>query len=106
MTSHCYRARVFVYSLKDAMFLPVDVRYMTSLETKDNGFDRLQLPDNHKRMIQSATSAHMRRKHIERLIKKRGASERLLTQDFIQGKGHGPHHHAAWRARHWKDSDG
>ncbi|KAH6687815.1 hypothetical protein F5X68DRAFT_275535 [Plectosphaerella plurivora] len=81
--------RVFVYSLKDAMFLPVDVRYMTSLETKGNGFDRLQLPENHKRMIQSATSAHMRRKHIERLIKKTGSSERLLTQDFIQGKGMG-----------------
>jgi hypothetical protein len=81
--------RVFVYSLKDAKFLPVDVRHMTSLETKDNGFDRLQLPDSHKRMIQSATSTHMRRKHIERLIKKKNSPDRLLTQDFIQGKGMG-----------------
>lgn len=83
--------RVFVYSLKDAKFAPVDVRHMRSLETKDNGFDRLQLPESHKRMIQSATGAHIRRKRIERLIKSGGGggSDRLITQDFIQGKGRG-----------------
>ncbi|KAK2841626.1 hypothetical protein FQN49_006069 [Arthroderma sp. PD_2] len=81
--------RVFVYSLTEGMFAPVDVRYMKAIDHSNDEFDRLQLPDGLKRMIRSAVRSHLRRKSIERVIECDPERGQLVTQDFICGKGRG-----------------
>lgn len=80
--------RLFVYSLKIRKFFPVDVRHLKSLDWQNDGFSQLQLPDTHKRVIQSSVRSHLKRKPIEREIEN-GRIGALCTQDFIRGKGQG-----------------
>lgn len=81
--------RVFVYSLKHSLFVPVDVNRMKEIDYRDDGFSRLQLPEGHKRMLQSAVQSHLRRKKIEKLIESGSLNTHLFTQDFIRDKGRG-----------------
>ncbi|ROT42241.1 hypothetical protein SODALDRAFT_318970 [Sodiomyces alkalinus F11] len=83
--------RVFVYSLKEGRFAPVDVRYMKPIDHQRDGFSHIQLSDGHKRTIRSAVQSHLRRKAIERTIEKQShnAHGTVITQDFIRGKGKG-----------------
>ena len=79
--------RVFVYSLKRSLFAPVDVNFMKEIDYREDGFGRLQLPESHKKMVESAVQSHLRRKKIERILESGNAH--LITQDFIRDKGRG-----------------
>lgn len=91
--------RVFIFSLKHSIFAPVDVNYMQEIDYRTDGFSRLQLPEGHKRMLDSAVRSHLRRKRIEKAIlsgadgsgASRGRTDaaHLATQDFIRDKGRG-----------------
>lgn len=80
--------RMLAYSLKDAKFVPVDVRYMKSLDQRNNEFSHLQLQEIHKQVIQTAVRSHLKRRPIDRQIES-GTSATVYTQDFIRGKGRG-----------------
>ncbi|KAI3395537.1 hypothetical protein diail_1254, partial [Diaporthe ilicicola] len=80
--------RVFVYSLRKRKFVPVDGRQLTRIPLETGAFDQLQLPIEHKHIIQAAVQSHLRRQLIERKIEKKGDAQ-LRTQDFIPGKGRG-----------------
>ncbi|CAM1511913.1 Fc.00g094260.m01.CDS01 [Cosmosporella sp. VM-42] len=60
--------RAFVKSLRESNFFAVDVRYMKPLDIRTDEFSRLQLPENHKRIIYSSVSSHLRRKRIEKVV--------------------------------------
>lgn len=79
--------RVFIYSLKHSLFAPVDVNLMKDIDYREDGFSRLQLPEGHKKMVESAVQSHLRRKKIERILESGNAH--LVTQDFIRDKGRG-----------------
>ncbi|ROT43063.1 hypothetical protein SODALDRAFT_327228 [Sodiomyces alkalinus F11] len=75
--------RVFAYALRERKFFPVDVRNVQPVAEQLDAFQYLQIEESHRRMITSLTSAHFRKKAIE---KKTG---RIVTQDIIRGKGRG-----------------
>ncbi|KAM5345155.1 hypothetical protein ACJ41O_011017 [Fusarium nematophilum] len=80
--------RLYVYSLRDTKFVAVDVRHLKSLRWRDDGFNQLQLQEDHKLVIQSSVRSYLRRRPAERRIEK-AKSDILCTQDFIRGKGRG-----------------
>lgn len=80
--------RVFVYALRKRKFVPIDGRLLTRIPLETGAFDQLQLPTEHKHIIQAAVQSHLRRQLIERKIEKQGNSQ-AQTQDFIPGKGRG-----------------
>lgn len=80
--------RVFVYALRKRKFVPVDGRLLTRIPLETGAFDQLQLPTEHKRIIQAAVQSHLRRQLIERQIEKQGNTQ-VQSQDFIPGKGRG-----------------
>ncbi|KAF5011743.1 hypothetical protein FDECE_2154 [Fusarium decemcellulare] len=80
--------RSFVYSLKDAKFVPDNVKFLKSLHWRDDGFNQLQLQESHKQVIQSSVRSHLKRNSNQRQIE-RDNSGTLFTQDFAQGKGRG-----------------
>jgi ATPase family associated with various cellular activities (AAA) len=80
--------RLFVYALRQRKFVPVDVRYLKLNPVQEDAIQHLQLPDDHKRVIQAAVHSHLRRKRIERNIESSKGVD-VRTQDFIMGKGRG-----------------
>jgi DNA polymerase III delta prime subunit len=80
--------RLFVYSLRHRKFAPVNVRYLKPNPVQEDTIRHLQLPDDHKRMIQAAVHSHLRKQRIERSIEARKPGE-VRTQDFIANKGRG-----------------
>jgi hypothetical protein len=80
--------RLFVYSLRHRKFAPVNVRYLKPNPVQEGAIEHLQLPDEHKRMIQAAVHSHLRRQRIEKSIESREQGE-VCTQDFIANKGRG-----------------
>lgn len=80
--------RLYVYSLKDSKFVAVDVRHLRSLTWSDEGFNQLQLQNDHKMIIQSSVRSFLKRRPTERQIEK-VKTGMLYTQDFIRGKGRG-----------------
>ncbi len=81
--------RLFVYSLQQQLFVPVNVRYLKPIPVScSDAFSHLQLPDDHKRIIQAAVHSHLRRHQIERKIQSIDDGE-IRTQDFILSKGRG-----------------
>ena len=81
--------RVFVYSLRQRKFAPVDVKYLKPVPEQKDAIQHLQLPDDHRRMVQAAVHSHLRRQRIERSIESRKGGDDVCTQDFISGKGRG-----------------
>lgn len=80
--------RVFVYALRKRKFMPVDGRLLTRIPLETGAFDQLQLPTEHKHIIQAAVQSHLRRQLIERKVEKQGNAQ-AQSQDFIPGKGKG-----------------
>jgi hypothetical protein len=80
--------RLFVYSLREGKFAPVDIRCMRTIERAADGLSRLQLQDDHKRIIQAAVRSHLKRRSVEKRIEEQ-ANAVVRTQDFIRGKGRG-----------------
>jgi len=81
--------RLFVYSLQHQIFVAVNVHHLNPIPTQgSDAFAHLQLPADHKRMIQAAVYSHFRRNQIERRIQAKNEGG-IRTQDFILGKGRG-----------------
>ncbi|KAJ4259665.1 hypothetical protein NW762_007595 [Fusarium torreyae] len=80
--------RLFVYSLKDSKFAPIDVRFLKSLSWGNDGFSQLQLHESHRQVVQSSVQTYLNRRPIERQIENREFGT-LYTQDFLKGKGRG-----------------
>lgn len=80
--------RLFVYALRHGRFAAVNVKDMTVIPKEDTPFERLQLPDNHRRMIQAAVHSHLIKRRVEKKLElKDGRAS--TSQDLIQGKGKG-----------------
>ena len=80
--------RVFVYALGLRRFFPVNCYDLKSVPIQENAFDHLQLPAEHKHIIQAAIHSQLRKMHIERELESK-FDVQIRTQDFIMGKGKG-----------------
>jgi hypothetical protein len=78
--------RLFAYALWERKFVQIDVRDVQFPENKDkdNAFDSLQIPPEHKTLIQSLVYTHFMKRMNENSI-----DSKLATQDLIRGKGKG-----------------
>ncbi|KAL6895142.1 hypothetical protein GGI43DRAFT_128540 [Trichoderma evansii] len=76
--------RLFAYALWERKFVQVDVRDVSfpELKDKDRAFDSLQIPGEHKTLIQSLVYSHFKKRVNE-------GSVEIATQDLIRGKGKG-----------------
>ena len=80
--------RVFVYALTIKLFAPVNCSDLKPVPVQKDVFDQLQLPEEHKRIIQAAVHSHLRKSRLDKEIESK-AEVQLQTQDFIIGKGRG-----------------
>lgn len=76
--------RLFAYALWERKFVQVDVRDVSfpELKDKDRAFDSLQIPGEHKTLIQSLVYSHFKKRVNEGIVE-------IATQDIIRGKGKG-----------------
>lgn len=76
--------RLFAYALWERKFVQVDVRDVSfpELKDKDRAFDSLQIPGEHKTLIQSLVYSHFKKRANEGTVE-------IATQDLIRGKGKG-----------------
>ncbi|KAF7527700.1 hypothetical protein G7054_g10370 [Neopestalotiopsis clavispora] len=77
--------RMFGYALWERKFVIVNVRNVEQKldDKKENPFDKLEIEDGHKKMIQAIISSYFANKRLEDEIRA------PLTQDLIRGKGKG-----------------
>ncbi|KAK7744277.1 hypothetical protein SLS62_010304 [Diatrype stigma] len=80
--------RVFVYALRLRKFVAVDCHRLEAAPVQRDAFRQLQLPEEHKKMIQATVHSHLWKNDIEKTIEDKGEAL-LQTQDFIRGKGRG-----------------
>lgn len=77
--------RVIGYALWERKFVQLDVQILDhmAVTARENAFDRLEIDQLHKKLIQSIVSSHFRSRDIEK------GGKGLGTQDIIRGKGKG-----------------
>src|SRR3569833_1947128 len=80
--------RIFVYSLRQRRFAAVNVQHVKPPQVREDAISHLQLQDDHKKMIQAAVHAHLRRQRIERCLESQADGE-IPMQDLIANKGRG-----------------
>jgi len=82
-------SRVFAYSLRDRKFINASLQFIKQSFKQDasSTFDKLQISDKHKGLIESVVYEHFQKKEAQKL----GDAQQLeiSDQDFIRGKGRG-----------------
>ncbi|KAK1757034.1 hypothetical protein QBC47DRAFT_297137 [Echria macrotheca] len=74
--------RLFGYGLRDRQWALLDVQNLNFIPYQRDAFDRLELNESHKTVIDAMVSSHFDKKRIE-------AYGEVSTQDIIVGKGGG-----------------
>lgn len=77
--------RVIGYALWERKFVQLDVQVLDhmAVTARENAFDKLEIRQLNKKLIQSIVSSHFRNRNSEKRGKGSG------TQDIIRGKGKG-----------------
>lgn len=73
-------SRVMGYVLRERIFAPLDLRYLSNVSADPEGFNDLELPGGHKEMVQALVREHFQGKSSES-----GQED----YDIIAGKGRG-----------------
>lgn len=84
-TSPCYPKDFFTYVIRERRFVLIDIRCLHGpvLEKTDDPFQKLQINEENKDMIQALVHSHLKKKEAER------NGLEIDTLDLIRGKGQG-----------------
>lgn len=80
-------ARVFVYALRNRLFINADIQNIKDIPTIENPFSELKISEDYKTLVQSVVHDHLRKKEVQR--RATALNFEYTEQDIIRGKGKG-----------------